>query len=271
LFNLDKNTKKMRIALGIEYDGAAFCGWQIQAGDVPTVQGFLEAALSQIANEPVSQCQVAGRTDTGVHATEQVIHFETRAQRSMSSWVLGSNRYLMDHSISVLWAHLVENDFHARFSAQRRRYRYIILSRPIRPSFLHQRVSWDPRPLSLKRMQQAAKYFVGEHDFDSYRTVKCQAKSPVKTVYFLNVSQRGEYFYIDIEANSFLHHMVRNIAGVLMSIGRSEQAPEWALEVLEARDRTKGGVTAPSGGLYLTNVTYDKKFNLPQINSTTII
>lgn len=261
----------MRIALGIEYDGAAFSGWQIQESNVQTVQGTLEQALSQIANETIDQCQVAGRTDTGVHATEQVIHFNTTAERTMRSWVLGSNRYLEEHTVSVLWAHAVTDDFHARFSAQRRRYRYVILSRPIRPSFLRNRVSWDPRPLSLKRMQQAAKYFVGEHDFDSYRTVKCQAKSPVKKVYFLNVSQNGEYYYIDIEANSFLHHMVRNIAGVLMTIGAGEAEPQWAEEVLHAKDRTKGGVTAPSGGLYLTYVTYDQSFKLPQINSSTII
>lgn len=261
----------MRIALGIEYDGSAFCGWQIQEGEVPTVQGTLEKALTQIANEKIEQCQVAGRTDSGVHATEQVIHFNTNAERSIRSWVLGSNRYLIDHTISVLWAHPVNEDFHARFSAQRRRYRYVILSRPIRPSFLQHQVSWDPRPLSLKRMQEAAQYFVGEHDFDSYRTVKCQAKSPVKTVYFLNVTQHGEYYYIDIEANSFLHHMVRNIAGVLMTIGSGEADPSWAQDVLHAKDRTKGGITAPSGGLYLTNVTYDEKFELPQINSSTII
>ena len=261
----------IRIALGIEYDGAAFSGWQIQEHDVPTVQGVLEYALSQIANEEITQCQVAGRTDTGVHATEQVIHFETNSERTMRSWVLGTNRYLEEHTVSVLWAHHVTEAFHARFSAQRRRYRYIILSRPIRPSFLRDRVSWDPRPLSLNRMQEAARYLVGEHDFNSYRTVKCQAKSPVKTVYFLNVTQNGEYYYIDIEANSFLHHMVRNIAGVLMTIGAGEAEPRWALDVLHARDRTRGGVTAPSGGLYLTHVTYDESFNLPQINSATII
>jgi len=261
----------MRIALGIEYDGSAFSGWQIQDGSEPTVQGTLENALSKIANEDISKCQVAGRTDAGVHATEQVIHFETNAVRTMRSWVLGSNRYLLDKTISVLWAYRVDDDFHARFSAQRRRYRYVIFSRPVRPSFLNNQVSWDSRPLNLSRMQKAAQYFVGEHDFDSYRTVKCQAKSPVKTVYFLTVSQRGEYFYIDIEANSFLHHMVRNIAGVLMSIGAGEAEPEWAQEVLLAKDRTKGGKTAPSGGLYLTNVTYDDKFNLPMINSATII
>ncbi|MCU7799763.1 MAG: tRNA pseudouridine(38-40) synthase TruA [gamma proteobacterium symbiont of Lucinoma myriamae] len=261
----------MRIALGIEYDGFAFSGWQIQDGNMPTVQEKLEIALSKIANETISKCQVAGRTDTGVHATEQVIHFETNAERSMRSWVLGANRYLTDQTISVLWAHSVDDNFHARFSAQRRQYRYVILSRTIRPTFLNHRVSWDPRALNLSRMQEAAKYLVGEHDFNSYRTVKCQAKSSVKTVFFLNVSQHGEYFYIDIQANSFLHHMVRNIAGVLMAIGSGEAEPEWALDVLEARDRTKGGKTAPSGGLYLTNVTYDEKFELPQINSKTII
>lgn len=261
----------MRIALGIEYDGSAFSGWQIQDGDLVTVQATLETALGKIANEKIEKCQVAGRTDTGVHATEQVIHFNTTAERSMRSWVLGVNRYLTDQTISVLWAHPVNNEFHARFSAQRRRYRYVILSRQIRPSFLHRQVSWDARSLTLSRMQKAAQYLIGKHDFNSYRTVKCQAKSSVKTVYCLDVSQHGEYFYIDIEANSFLHHMVRNIAGVLISIGSGEEEPEWAKQVLDERDRTKGGKTAPSGGLYLTHITYDKKFNLPQINSKTII
>jgi len=260
----------MRIALGIEYDGSAFSGWQIQDGDQTTVQGELEAALSKVANETIRQCQVAGRTDTGVHAIEQVIHFDTCVVRSMRSWVFGCNRYLSRQNISVLWAYEVAEDFHARFSAQRRRYRYIIFSRPIRPTFLKHTVSWERRTLDLSRMQQAARVLVGEHDFDSFRTVKCQAKSAVKTVYYLNVSQegeRGEYFYIDIEANSFLHHMVRNIAGVLMAIGSGEAEPEWIEEVLAARNRTKAGKTAPSGGLYLTHVTYDKQFNLPQINS----
>ena len=261
----------MRIALGIEYNGSAFSGWQIQDGQVATVQDTLDQALSKIANEKIVQCQVAGRTDAGVHATEQVVHFDTNVDRTMRSWVLGGNRYLIDKTISILWAHPVGHEFHARFSAQRRRYRYIIFSRPIRPSFLNHLVSWDPRPLSLLRMQKAAECLVGEHDFNSYRTVKCQAQSSVKNVYFLNISQRGEYYYIDIESNSFLHHMVRNIAGVLMTIGSGEAEPEWAKVVLEAKDRTKGGITAPSGGLYLTNVTYDNKFNLPQINSSTII
>ncbi|MCU7834810.1 MAG: tRNA pseudouridine(38-40) synthase TruA [gamma proteobacterium symbiont of Taylorina sp.] len=261
----------MRIALGIEYDGSAFSGWQIQAGSTHTVQETLEKAISKIADEKITQTQVAGRTDTGVHATEQVIHFDTNAERSSRSWMLGCNRYVIDQTISVLWAHAVTNEFHARFSAQRRRYRYIILARSVRPTFLSSQVAWYRGSLDLQRMQRAAGYFIGEHNFDSYRTVHCQAKSPVKTVYFLNVSQRGEYFFIDIEANSFLHHMVRNIAGVLLKIGSGEAEPEWAQEVLDARDRTKGGKTAPSEGLYLTNVTYDKKFNLPIIDSDTII
>lgn len=261
----------MRIALGIEYDGSAFCGWQIQDGDLPTVQETLEAALSKIANEKIAKCQVAGRTDTGVHATEQVIHFNTNAERSVRSWVLGVNRYLVDKTISVLWAHPVSDDFHARFSAQRRRYRYIILSRLVRPSFLSKLVSWDPRELDLKRMQKAAQYLQGEHDFNAYRTVHCQAKSSIKTVYSLNVSQRGEYFYIDIEANSFLHHMVRNIAGVLMTIGSGQQEVEWAKQVMDSKDRCQGAKTAPSGGLYLTYIGYDQKFNLPQIDSKTYI
>lgn len=260
----------MRIALGIEYDGSSFSGWQIQAGSIYTVQATLEKALSRLAAEKIEQCQVAGRTDTGVHATEQVIHFETSVERSSRSWVLGCNRYLTKQNISVLWAHPVDNEFHARFSAQRRRYRYVILAREIRPTFLKTQVAWYRESLDLKKMQRAAEYFVGEHDFDSYRTVHCQAKSPVKTVYFLNISQRGEYFFIDIEANSFLHHMVRNIAGVLLEIGSGKVEPEWAQEVLQAKNRTRGGKTAPSEGLYLTNVTYDKKFNLPIINSPTI-
>ncbi|WP_198264575.1 tRNA pseudouridine(38-40) synthase TruA [sulfur-oxidizing endosymbiont of Gigantopelta aegis] len=261
----------MRIAMGIEYDGSVFSGWQIQDGDYDTVQGVIETALSTLANQKIAKCQVAGRTDTGVHATEQVIHFDTDVIRSTRSWVLGTNRYLTDSSISVLWAHKVSDDFHARFSAQRRRYRYVIFSRNIRPSFLKQQVSWYDKPLDLSRMQKAAQYLVGEHDFDSYRTVHCQAKSPVKTVYSLDISQRGEYFYIDIQANSFLHHMVRNIAGVLMAIGSGEEEPEWALNVLEAKDRCKGAKTAASGGLYLTHITYDDKFNLPQIDSRTIV
>ena len=261
----------MRIALGIEYDGSAFSGWQIQKGNVPTVQATLEKALTKLADEKIFQCQVAGRTDSGVHATEQVIHFESSVSRSPRSWVLGSNRYLTQQNISVLWAHPVNNDFHARFSALRRRYRYIILARDIRPTFLKNQVAWYRGTLDLERMQRAAQFIQGEHDFTSYRTVHCQAKSPVKMVYFLNISQRGEYFFIDIEANSFLHHMVRNIAGVLLKIGSGEAEPDWAQEVLAAEDRSKGGKTAPPEGLYLTNVTYDKKFNLPIIDSATII
>ncbi len=261
----------MRIALGIEYDGHAFSGWQIQQGEQPTVQAELEKSLSKLANESISQCQVAGRTDTGVHATEQVIHFDTGVQRTMRQWVFGANRYLQNKTVSVLWAQAVSDEFHARFSAQRRRYRYIIFSRNIRPTFLNTRVSWDSRPLELSRMQEAARFLVGEHDFNAFRTVHCQAKSSIKQVYFLNISQYGEYYYIDIEANSFLHHMVRNIAGVLLSIGAGEMDVSWAKQVLDSKDRCKGGKTAASGGLYLTHVSYDEKFNLPQIDSRTVI
>ncbi len=261
----------MRIALGIEYDGSAFSGWQIQEGDYATVQGVLEPAISRVANEKIEKCQVAGRTDTGVHATEQVVHFETSSERSIRSWVLGINRYLTDGTISVLWAHPVNENFHARFSAQRRRYRYVIFSRQIRPSFLANHVSWESRALDLSKMHKAAEYLVGEHDFTSYRTVKCQAKNPVKTVFCLNISQHGEYFYIDIEANSFLHHMVRNIAGVLLTIGSGEKEPVWAQQVLAEKNRCKAGKTAPSGGLYLTHITYDEKFELPQVDSKTIL
>lgn len=261
----------MRIALGIEYDGSAFSGWQIQQGDVKTVQAELEQALSKIADQSIEKTQVAGRTDAGVHATEQVIHFDTTAKRSEHSWIMGTNRQLHSSPISVLWAKPVGDDFHARFSALRRRYRYVILSRRVRPTFLHSQVAWERKPLDLNRMQQAATYFVGEHDFNAYRTVHCQAHSPVKKVYFLNISRRGEFYYLDIEANSFLHHMVRNIAGVLMTIGAGEAEPEWAKTVLDTRDRTQGGITSPADGLYLTKVTYDDRFELPQINSLSIV
>jgi len=253
----------MRIALGIEYNGCKFNGWQIQPQQ-KTVQGDLEQALSQVADEPIAKMQVAGRTDSGVHATEQVVHFDTSVHRDIKAWVLGTNSKLSHCDISVLWAKPVEDLFHARFSAMRRRYRYVLMSRQVRPTFLGNNVAWDYRCFDLSRMQEAAQYLVGEHDFNAYRTVKCQAHSPVKTVYELTISQDRNFFYFDIEANSFLHHMVRNVAGVLMSIGTGDHEPIWAKEVLENKNRCLGGVTAPPNGLYLTKVVYDESFNLPK-------
>lgn len=253
----------MRIALAVEYDGSPYCGWQYQDHS-PSVQDFVEKALSKVANHQL-RVICAGRTDTGVHATTQIIHFDTDVERSMHSWVFGANANLPD-SISILWAKQVSEDFHARFSAIRRRYRYVILNRRIRHALLAKRVVWEYRPLNESRMAEAAHYLVGEHDFSSYRAMACQAKSPVRTLYQLDVIRHDELIILDLEANAFLHHMVRNIAGVLMTIGAGEKEPVWAKEVLEMRDRTLGGVTAPSGGLYLTGIDYPPEFELPELS-----
>ena len=258
----------MRIAMGVEYDGAPYAGWQIQQEGISTVQGHVEAALSQVADHPV-RVFCAGRTDTGVHATHQVIHFDSDAQRNERSWVFGANANL-PHDIAVRWAKPVDNAFHARFSAQRRRYRYVIFCRSVRPTFMAHKVSWYFRPLDVERMRLAAKALVGEHDFSSYRALGCQAKSPVRTLYQLDINQQGEYIFLDLEANGFLHHMVRNIAGVLMAIGSGERETRWAQEVLDHRDRTLGGVTAPPFGLYFVGVTYPEKYELPSNSFTAL-
>jgi tRNA pseudouridine38-40 synthase len=258
----------MRIALGIEYDGRPYCGWQYQDHS-PSVQAVVEQALSNVAAHPV-RVICAGRTDTGVHAAEQVVHFETEVVRDDKAWVMGTNANL-PKSVSVLWVRNVDDTFHARFSAIRRRYRYAIFNRPVRPAFLAGRVAFCFRPLNESRMQKAAQYLMGEHDFNAYRAVACQAKSPVRTVYQLDVTRRDELILIDIEANAFLHHMVRNIAGVLMAIGAGEQEPGWAKEVLEGRDRSLGGVTAPPDGLYLMEVVYPEMFGLPRLPPTSAL
>lgn len=252
----------MRIALGIEYDGRPYCGWQYQDHS-PSVQAMLEQALSSVAAKPI-RVICAGRTDTGVHAAEQIVHFDTDVARDEKAWIRGTNVNL-PRSISVLWARNVSDTFHARFSAVRRRYRYVIFNRDIRPAFLAGRVAFEYRPLNEVRMQEAAQYLLGEHDFNAYRAVACQAKSPIRTVYRLDVTRQDELLLIDIEANAFLHHMVRNIAGVLMTIGAGEQAPQWAKQVLKGRDRSLGGVTGPPDGLYLMEVVYPEEFGLPRL------
>lgn len=257
-----------RIAVGVEYNGTPYCGWQYQDHS-PSVQVDVEKAFSKVANHPV-RVICAGRTDTGVHATEQVIHFDTTAERSEYSWVFGANANLPD-AVSILWAKQISEEFHARFSAIRRRYRYVILNRRIRPALLAHRAVWEYRPLDEKLMSEAAAFLKGEHDFSSYRALACQAKSPVRTLYQLDVSRQGELIFLDLEANAFLHHMVRNIAGVLMTIGAGEQPPEWAKQVLEHCDRTLGGVTAPPGGLYLTGVDYPEEFDLPQLSLLPVV
>lgn len=249
-----------KIALGIEYNGASYNGWQRQKHGTG-VQEVLEKALSFVANEEV-KVVCAGRTDSGVHALGQVIHFETNAERDAQAWIMGTNTKL-PNNVSVNWAMPVADDFHARFSAQDRKYRYVICNRKVRPAILDAQVSWEYRPLDEVRMQQAAHDLIGKHDFTSYRTVHCQANSPVRTVYQLDVVRSGEFIFIDIEANAFLHHMVRNIAGVLMAIGAGEKPVAWAAEVLAHKDRELGGVTAPSHGLYFIKAGYPKEFNIP--------
>lgn len=259
----------MRIALGVEYDGSDFAGWQLQEGELRTVQGSVEQALSRVADHPV-RVICAGRTDAGVHATAQVVHFDTEAQRSPRAWVYGANSNL-PKGVSVQWTRAVGDEFHARFSAVRRRYRYVILNREVRPTFLAWRVAWEYRPLDAACMREAAQSLVGEHDFSAYRAVACQAKSPVRNLYEVAVARDRDFIFIDLEANAFLHHMVRNIAGVLMDIGAGKQPPVWAREVLEMRDRTLGGITAPPHGLYLTGVTYPTRFGLPPLSPSRVV
>lgn len=256
----------MKIALGLEYCGANYLGWQRQK-DGPTIQACVEEALSLVADTEI-QVHSAGRTDTGVHALHQVIHFESGVEREMRSWVLGGNVHL-PADISLLWARPVPGNFHARFSAIGRTYHYLILNRPARPGLYCGKVTWNHRPLDEQKMQEAARYLLGEHDFSSFRALQCQAKSPVRTVRRIEIRRRGELITLEIEANAFLHHMVRNIAGVLMAIGAGKERIEWAGEVLQQRDRTCGGVTAPADGLYLAGVDYPPEFDLPvRLDST---
>lgn len=250
----------MRIALGIEYDGSRYYGWQRQ-NDVISVQQVLEEALSTIANEPI-RVHCAGRTDCGVHGTGQVVHFDTSAVRKLGAWTLGVNAALPD-SVSVRWVREVSDDFHARFSATARRYRYILCNSVYRPAILAKGLSHYYQPLDEKIMQQAADLLVGEHDFTSYRAKHCQAHSPVRTVHHLNVTRRGDFIVIDAKANGFLHHMVRNIVGSLIEVGKGAQPPQYMTDILLQKDRAIAPATAKAGGLYLVAVDYPSEFELP--------
>jgi tRNA pseudouridine38-40 synthase len=252
----------VRYALCVEYAGFAYRGWQVQkTNNVPSVQETVEQALSRIANEPV-HVVCAGRTDAGVHGTYQIIHFDTSARRDERAWVLGTNTHLPD-DIAIQWARRMDSSFHARFSARERRYRYLVRSAPVKPALLARGVTWTHKSLDIGRMNAAAAHLVGEHDFTSYRAIGCQAKSPVREVRSLRVYEVGELIVIDVCANAFLHHMVRNIAGVLMKVGAGEAQPGWAQDVLQARDRRQGGITAPPYGLYFVDVRYPAEFDLP--------
>jgi tRNA pseudouridine38-40 synthase len=249
-----------RIALGLEYDGSAFAGWQAQA-HATGVQSVVEAALSRLADHAV-QVTAAGRTDAGVHAACQVVHFGTTSSRSELGWVRGTTSYLPTQ-ISVLWAREVPDAFHARYSAQARRYLYVILNRKARPALAAQRVCWVRDPLDAARMQAGARHLLGEHDFSSFRAAQCQSRTPLRQLYEIEVQRRGELVLLTVCANAFLHHMVRNIAGVLIAIGTGARSPEWAAEVLALRDRTRAGVTAVASGLYLAGVRYAPALQLP--------
>jgi tRNA pseudouridine38-40 synthase len=249
----------MKFAAIIEYDGSQFCGWQRQP-HAPSVQQQVEQAISTVADVEVGVV-CAGRTDTGVHALGQVIHFETHARRTLRSWLLGINANLPP-TIVVKSIIPVDDDFHARFSARSRTYRYVIINEPVRSALLANRATWERLPLDESLMQQAAQHLVGEHDFTSYRALACQAKSPVRQISYLSVERQGSLVSIEVSANGFLHHMVRNLAGVLMSIGKKEHTPSWARQVLEVRDRACGGITAPPQGLYFIKVEYDPRYSI---------
>lgn len=251
----------MRIALGIEYSGQNYYGWQRQQS-MPTVQGHLEKALSKIADQPI-QVTCAGRTDAGVHATGQVVHFDTDVDRAEPAWTLGVNSNL-PKDIAVRWMHPVADTFDARFSATARRYRYVIYNSPTRPAILAPGVTHIYHALDVARMQEAAPLLLGEHDFSAFRAAHCQSNTPFRDLRYIDVVQRGSYILVEVMANAFLHHMVRNIVGSLIVIGQGEQAPEWMSQLLLNKDRTQAAATAKPNGLYLVDVTYPQAFALPR-------
>ena len=250
----------MRIALGIEYDGTDFYGWQRLTEGV-SVQGAVEQALTRVADHPV-QVSCAGRTDAGVHGRCQVVHFDTDARREMRGWVLGACSNLPT-SVAVLWAQPVPDSFHARFSARSRRYRYHLLNRPVRAALDARYVTWERLPLDAARMHEAAQALLGEHDFSAFRALSCQAPHPRRSVLAVGVRRENEQVFVDIEANAFLHHMVRNIVGSLLLIGRGEQPVEWLGELLAGRDRQVAGPTAPASGLTFVGPRYEAHWGLP--------
>jgi tRNA pseudouridine38-40 synthase len=254
----------MRIACGVEYKGSSYSGWQRQVHS-SSIQQNVESALSQVANTQITII-CAGRTDAGVHAMEQVIHFDTEINRPVNSWVLGANTHL-PFDIRLLWAVEISDEFHARFSAVQRSYQYVILNRLVRPGILHKQVTHEYRSLDVNLMQHGANYLIGKHNFNSYRAKHCQSKTPIRVLHQLNVIRNGDFVIIEFVANAFLHHMVRNISGVLMTIGSNEKKPEWANEILLLQDRQHKGVTASPDGLYLTSIQYPDTFVLPQLFS----
>ena len=258
----------MRVALGVEYAGTHFSGWQIQP-EQRTVQGELQRAVSIVANQP-TEVFAAGRTDTGVHALNQVVHFDTDAQRDPRNWVLGLNSNLAD-DVNITWAKAVSEDFNARFSAIKRSYRYLILNRVSRSAVHTKRMWWHYRPLDIDKMQAAANLLLGHHDFSAFRARECQANSPMKTLDSIIVSRRDDCIAVDVTAKSFLHHMVRNLVGVLVPVGEGKRPVAWVQQVLESRDRAQAGITSPAEGLYLVNVTYPEQYSLPTVSGFPVL
>lgn len=252
----------MRIVLILEYNGSNYCGWQSQPCGC-SIQDKLESALSRIAREKI-RVVTAGRTDAGVHAAYQVAHFDTLATRPMTAWTRGVNAFL-PKDIAVLWARKISSQFHARFSARARCYQYLLLNHPIRPGVHSQKVGWFHQPLDLKKMQDGARNLIGEHDFSAFRAAECQAKSPVRTLTRLDISCRGNIVVFDLCANAFLHHMVRNIVGCLVYVGKGTHTPDWVQTLLEDCDRKFAPPTFSASGLYLTSIMYDPEWNLPRV------
>lgn len=251
----------MRYAACVEYDGSAFSGWQTQKHDVRTVQECVEAALSKVADQ-ATPIVTAGRTDTAVHATHQIIHFDSDAKRTEFAWCRGTNRFL-DHDVRLKWVVSIDDAFHARFSAVSRSYRFVIYNAPIKSALYRHLTTHESQPLDEVLMAEGAKHLLGEHDFSSLRASGCQAHSPVREMQSIEVYRQGPWVWFDVTANAFLQHMVRNIAGCLIEVGTVKRDPKWIAELLVARDRTKAGVTAPPHGLYLAGVRYPDEFSLP--------
>jgi tRNA pseudouridine38-40 synthase len=250
----------MRIALGVEYDGAPYCGWQSQVGGCG-VQDFVEKAIAKIAEHDI-RIHAAGRTDTGVHAMMQVVHFDTETARPDSAWVRGVNAFLPD-SIRVLWAKIVDDEFHARFSATLRSYQYLLANSATAPAIKALQAGWYHLPLNVSAMQEGVAYLHGEHDFSAFRASECQAKSPIKNLQAASIKAYGDFFVFNFSANAFLQHQVRNMIGALIYVGNGKNPPEFIKALLEQKDRTLSPPTFSPNGLYLAGVTYDEKFALP--------
>ncbi len=259
----------MRIALVVSYDGAHFCGWQSQSAGCG-VQDTVESAIEKIANHPI-RVHAAGRTDTGVHALCQVIHFDTETNRPTSAWVRGVNAHLPE-TIRIIWAQEVSIEFHARFSAFSRSYEYLLYNAPVASATMSTKTGWFHLPLDIKVMQQAAYYLLGEHDFSAFRASDCQAKSPIKTMHIAQVMQQGAFIKFSFTANAFLHHQVRNMVGALVYVGKGAHSPEYLKTLLSQANRNLSPPTFSPAGLYLTNVAYDEKWALPldKLSSTSI-